>query len=110
MPMVDCAAHGLVEVAFYCSHVETCLKEGVGCEVDFVFDDLGDGSVLCAECLTLAREYVRKHRSETIEEYPVRITGGCIEHLQEWGEQLNNVDLNALLTEAARRTRRRPER
>ncbi|WP_163998206.1 hypothetical protein [Pyxidicoccus caerfyrddinensis] len=110
MPMVDCPAHGLVEAAFYCPHVSIGLKEGVACEMDFVFDDLGDACLLCSTCLAVAREYVRANQSESIENYPIGLKGGCIDHLQEWSEKVNHVDLNALLEAAEKRTRRRPER
>ncbi|MFY2561654.1 hypothetical protein ACN469_28905 [Corallococcus terminator] len=112
MPMVDCEVHGLVEAAFYCPHVDGCLREGVACEpdMDFVFDDFGDACLLCLTCLAVAREYVREHRFESIHAYPIEIKGGCIDHLWEWGKTMNSVDLHARIKESAKRTKRRPER
>ncbi|NTX00191.1 hypothetical protein [Myxococcus sp. CA040A] len=112
MPMVDCESHGLVEAAFYCAHIESCLRSGVACEVDMdlVFDDFGDACLLCVTCLAVAREYVRAHQTEFIDAYPIELEGGCIDHLKEWSEKVNNVDLDALLKAAVKRTRRRPER
>lgn len=110
MPMSDCSSPGLVEAAPCCLHIASSLKESTRCEVGFVFDDLGDGYVLCAACLVVAREYVREHRTETINAYPVEITFGCIEHLWEWGRKVNKVNLHALLRSARKRTGQRPER
>jgi hypothetical protein len=78
--------------------------------MDFVFDDLGDGHLLCSTCLAIAHEYVRANQSESIENYPIDLKGGCIDHLQVWSEKVNHVDLDALLEAVEKRTRRRPER
>jgi|SRR5215217_1575585 len=112
MPMVDCESHGLVEAAFYCPHVDGCIREGAACEtdMDFVFDDFGDACLLCLTCLAVAREYVRVHQLEPIDAYPIDLRGGCIDHFWEWGMRVNNVDLHASLEVAAKRTKRRPSR
>jgi hypothetical protein len=110
MPMYECETHGLRPVVFCCMHVRNDAKAGLACEVDYVFDDYGEGYLVCSSCLAASRQYAREHRSEHIDGYPIELRGQCRTHIQEWCEKMNHVSLDLILKRAIERSRGLPER
>jgi hypothetical protein len=108
--MIECDIHGLKPATHCCLHVWRASNEGLACEMDYVFDDFGEGYLVCSNCLVIARQYAKAHRDEEIESYPIEIRHECRAHLGEWSEKMNHVDMAELFVAAEKRTRERPER
>ena len=66
--MIRCETHDLAPSVICCRHVESTPEGGLTREIaDYIFDDYGNGFLVCSECVAAARQYVKARTDEEIE-------------------------------------------